>query len=74
MDLYAALRGLSYLGRGSMINTLADYQKGSSWSDIGQNNVGRINELKTWVREFIRTTNAVIHQLRSQPSPRPIAR
>jgi hypothetical protein len=46
---YAALRGLSYLGRGSMRNILADYHKGSSWSDMAQNNGSRINELTTWV-------------------------
>jgi metalloendopeptidase OMA1, mitochondrial len=70
---YAALRGLSYLGRGSMRIILADYHKGSSWSDMAQNNRSRINELTTWVGEFIHTTNAVSQQLRNQPyrsSPR----
>jgi hypothetical protein len=63
---YAALRGLSYLGRGSMRNILADYQKGSSWSEIARNNGSRINELTTWIGDFIRTSNAVSRQLRSQ--------
>jgi hypothetical protein len=63
---YAALRGLSSLGRGSMGNILAGYQKGSSWSEIAQNNGSRIDVLTTWVGEFIRTTNAVSRQLRSQ--------
>jgi metalloendopeptidase OMA1, mitochondrial len=70
---YAALRGLSALGRGSMSNILAGYQKGSSWSEIAQNNGTRIDVLTNWVGEFIRTTNAVSRQLRSQPyrpSPR----
>jgi hypothetical protein len=53
------LRIVSYLGRGSMRNILADYQKGSSWSDIVQNDGSRINELTTWIGEFIRTTNAL---------------
>jgi hypothetical protein len=63
---YTALRGLSSLGRGSMRNILAGYQKGSSWSEIAQNNGGRIDELTIWVGEFIRTANAVSRQLRSQ--------
>jgi predicted Zn-dependent protease len=64
---YAALRGLSLLGRGSIRNILADYQKGISWSNMAQNNGSGINELTTWVGEFIHTTNAVNRSLRSQP-------
>jgi hypothetical protein len=46
---------------------LADYQKGISWSNMAQNNGSGINELTTWVGEFIHTTNAVNRSLRSQP-------
>jgi hypothetical protein len=70
---YAALRGLSYLGRGSVRNIVVEYQRGGSWSTIAQNNAGGVNELTAWITNLMRTTNTVARQLRTQPyrsSPR----
>jgi predicted Zn-dependent protease len=71
---YAALRGLSYLGRGSIRGIWAEYERGTPWSDIAQRNGSRLNELTVWINDVIRTTNNVVRQLRSQqfrPSFRP---
>jgi predicted Zn-dependent protease len=62
---YAALRGLSYLGRGSIRNIIVEYQRGTPWSAIAQNNGSRINELTIWIGSLIRRTNAVARQLGS---------
>jgi predicted Zn-dependent protease len=70
---YAALRGLAYLGRGSVRNIVAEYQRGGSWSTIAQNNASGLNELTAWITNLMRTTNTVARQLRTQPyrsSPR----
>jgi predicted Zn-dependent protease len=70
---YAALRGLSYLGRGSVRNIVVEYQRGGSWSTIAQNNASGVNELTAWITNLMRTTNTVARQLRTQPyrsSPR----
>lgn len=70
---YAALRGLSYLGRGSVRNLVAEYQRGSSWSTMAQNNGSGLNALTAWITNLMRTTNTVARQLRTQPygsSPR----
>jgi len=70
---YAALRGLSYLGRGSVRNIVAEYQQGNSWATIAQNNASGVNELTAWIANLMRTTNTVARQLRTQPyrsSPR----
>ena len=63
---YAALRGVSYLGRGSIRNILADYRRGRSWSDIAQANGTRLNELTLWLNNVIRITNSTARQLRNQ--------
>lgn len=70
---YAALRGLTYLGRGSIRNIVAEYQRGRSWSTIAQDNASGLNELTAWITDLRRTTSAVGRQLRTQPyrsSPR----
>ena len=70
---YAALRGLTYLGRGSIRNIVAEYQRGRSWSTIAQDNASGLNELTAWITDLMRTTSAVGRQLRTQPyrsSPR----
>jgi hypothetical protein len=64
---YAALRGLAYLGRGSVRNIVAEYQRGSSWANIAQNNASGLNELTAWLTNLMRTTNTVARQLRTQP-------
>lgn len=63
---YGALRGLSYLGRGSLRRIVADYEGGRPWSDIAQNNGSRLSELISWMGDLIRTTSAVERQLRGQ--------
>jgi hypothetical protein len=70
---YAALRGLSYLGGGSINKVFADYQRGQPWSDITQNNGSRINELSLWIGDLMRTTSTMVQRLRNQPY-RPIPR
>lgn len=64
---YAALRGLSFLGRGSIRQIAADYQRGTSWSDLAQNQGSRIFDLITWMGDLIRTTGVIQNQLRQQP-------
>jgi Zn-dependent protease with chaperone function len=67
---YAALRGVSYLGRGSINRVVEQYQRGLSWSEITSNNGSRLNELTAWIGEVMRTTGSMGRQLRSQ-QPRP---
>lgn len=52
--LYAALRGLSYLGRAPLRQVIADYQSGARWSDLAQKNGVRLPELISWVSEVQR--------------------
>jgi metalloendopeptidase OMA1, mitochondrial len=66
---YAALRGVSYLGRGSIRNVLADYGRGSSWSDLAQANGTRLSELTVWINNVLRTTNSAARQ-QFRPSSR----
>jgi hypothetical protein len=61
---YAALRGVSHLGRGSINRIVDDYQRGRPWSDIAQNNGSRINELTAWIGDVMRTTNGMAQRLR----------
>jgi hypothetical protein len=61
------------LGRGSVRNIVAEYQRGGSWSTIAQNNASGVNELTAWITNLMRATSAVGRQLRTQPyraSPR----
>jgi len=70
---YAALRGVAYLGRGSISRITDDYQRGRSWSEIATGNGSRISELITWTGELIRTTNSLGGQFKSpqfRPNPR----
>jgi hypothetical protein len=70
---YAALRGVSYLGRGSINRVVEQYQRGLSWSEITSNNGSRLNELTVWIGDVMRTTNNMGRQLRNQ-QPRPNVR
>jgi hypothetical protein len=63
---YAALRGLAYIGRGSLQRIADDYQRGRAWSDIAANHGSRINDVRSWVDGLIRTTNNVGRQLKNQ--------
>jgi len=64
---YAALRGVAFLGRGSLSRIADDHQRGRSWSEITANNGSRINELTNWFGELIRTANNVGRQPQGQP-------
>lgn len=63
---YGALRGVSYLGRGSVNRVVAGYQRGQSWFDLAQDAGIRISELTVWMGDVIRTTNALNRQFRNQ--------
>lgn len=68
---YAALRGVAYLGRGSINRVVADYERGRSWTEITQSHGSRLNELAVWIGDVIRTTHTISRQLRSYgPSSR----
>ncbi len=64
---YGALRGVSYLGRGSVNRVVAAYERGQSWSELAQGNGVRISELTGFMGDVIRRINALNRQLRSQP-------
>ncbi|MGH7826000.1 MAG: M48 family metallopeptidase [Candidatus Binatia bacterium] len=63
---YTALRGVSFLGRGSINKIVADYQRGRPWSEIIQSHGTGANDLAQWIGNVMRTTNNVARQLRSQ--------
>ena len=63
---YAAMRGLAYLGRGSINRIVDDYQRGRAWSEITSANGSRVNELMVWIGDVIRTTNSLARQQRNQ--------
>lgn len=68
---YAALRGVAYLGRGSINRIVDDYKRGRSWAELTDANGSRISELTVWVGDVIRTTNNRARELRNQrPSQR----
>ena len=62
---YAALRGISILGRASINRAVDDYRRGRSWADITQSGGSRINELMVWMDDVIRATNNRARNLRS---------
>ena len=62
---YAALRGVSYLGGGSINKVFADYQRGQSWSVITQSSGIRLDELSLWIADLMRTT--MVQRLRNPP-------
>ena len=51
---YAALQGLSSLGRSPLRQIAVDYQKGVSWLDLCQNHGGRISDLTRWMEDIRR--------------------
>ncbi len=65
---YAALRGVTHLGRGSLRQVADEYQRGRPWSDITANHGTRLNELMVWFGDLIRTTNNIGQQLQRQPA------
>jgi predicted Zn-dependent protease len=62
---YAALRGVSVLGRSSINRVVDDYRRGRSWTDITQSGGRRISELTVWMSDVIRATNNRARNLRS---------
>jgi predicted Zn-dependent protease len=67
---YAAIRGVSYLGRASPKRVFSDFRNGVNWSDIAQNNGTRLSELISFMGQLARTTSTIHSQLRNQPPPR----
>lgn len=63
---YGALRGVAYLGRGSINRIVDDYKRGRAWSEIATSNGSRVNELMVWIGDVMRTVNNVERQLKSQ--------
>jgi len=63
---YAAMRGLAYLGRGSINRIVDDYQRGRAWSEITSANGSRVNELMVWIGNVIRTTSNLARLQRNQ--------
>lgn len=64
---YAALRGVSYLGKSSLRRVATDYQKGTSWSNLAENQGTRIVDLISWMGDLLRTTTAIQGQSPGQP-------
>jgi hypothetical protein len=56
---YAAARGISLLGRGSISNIVADYQRGRPWTEMIQSHGTGINDLALWIGNVMRATNNV---------------
>jgi len=63
---YAALRGVSRLGRGSIKRIIDDCQRGRSWSGVASNNGSQLSELMSWIDDVVRTTNQMGRQPRNQ--------
>jgi hypothetical protein len=63
---YAGLRGIAYLGRGSLNRVVDEYQRGRPWSEIATSNGIRLNDLTVWFGDLIRTTNNMGQQLQRQ--------
>ena len=63
---YVALRGVAYLGRGSLNRIADDYLRGLSWAELSTDNGSRVNELMAWMGELIRTTSNIDRQLKGQ--------
>ena len=63
---YAGLRGVAYLGRGSLTRVVEEYQRGRPWSDIAANNGVRLSELMSWFADVLRTTNYMGQRLQRQ--------
>ncbi|HEV8343279.1 MAG TPA: M48 family metallopeptidase [Candidatus Binatia bacterium] len=64
---YAALRGLSALGKSSLRRVVTDYQRGISWSNLAESQGTRIVDLISWMGDLLRTTTAIHGQTRVQP-------
>ena len=64
---YAALRGLSYLGRSSLRQVMVDYQNGTRWHDLSESNGGRLTELISWMSDLQRTALEFQGQPRGGP-------
>ena len=64
---YTALRGLSYLSRGSINKIVTDYRQDRSWTEIAESNGRSVDDVNAWLGQVIRATNDRPRQLRSQP-------
>jgi metalloendopeptidase OMA1, mitochondrial len=64
---YAALRGLSFLGRSSLRQIATEYQSGVPWSNLAEKHGTRIVDLISWMGDLLRTTATIQSQSRTQP-------
>jgi len=62
---YAALRGLSSLGRGSIRRIVDEYRGGRPWSEIADKNGLRLSDLMSWIGELARATHRMATQSRA---------
>ena len=67
---YAALRGVSYLGKGSISRVAAGYERGQPWSDLARSNGIRVAELTVWIGDVINTLNRELRNRQYRPSYR----
>ena len=63
---YAALRGVTHLGRGSINRVVDDYRRDRSWSEIAAGNGSKITELMRWFTQLLQTTTIVGRELKGQ--------
>lgn len=63
---YAALRGVTHLGRGSINRVVDDYRRDRSWSEIAAGNGSKITELMRWFTHLLQTTTIVGRELKAQ--------
>ncbi len=56
---YAALKGVSYLGRGSLRAIFADYRRGRSWTEITTRHGTRVTKVISFMGQLLRATATV---------------
>jgi predicted Zn-dependent protease len=67
---YAALRGVSSLGKSPLQRVLTDYRRGANWVELTERNRTNLPELISWMGDFLRLTAGVPIQPQPQPPPR----
>jgi predicted Zn-dependent protease len=67
---YAALRGVTSLGKLSLQRVLTDYRRGANWVELTERNRTNLPELISWMGDFLRLTAGIPIQPQPQPPPR----
>jgi predicted Zn-dependent protease len=67
---YAALRGVTSLGKLSFQRVLTDYRRGANWVEITERNRTNLPELISWMGDFLRLMAGVPIQPQPQLPPR----